>query len=522
MAAARAGDLDRAAAGAQAVLARAPGDPNALQILGLVKWRQGRNAEALDAFLRAARAAPNHAPILNSLGILYRERGDLAASRAALEKAVRAQPAFIDAVHNLASTLTAMGDSGAESWFERALALDPRHAETLGKYARHLESRHEIERAREMANRALAVDPKNALARMTLADIDARAGDHAAVVARTSDALALPLAPANRAILHGMRARALEKLSRFAESFADCAAANAVMRAQYAEAYAGVSGPRTPDTLVRLEAFAREAPASIWRHTEGFADPDPVFFVGFPRSGTTMLDQILSTFPTLCVLEEKECIQDAWLELVMPPGALERWKDLTDADIARLRGAYWARAKALAGADASLVIDKLPLDTALLGLIHLVFPKARIIFALRDPRDVVLSCFQQTFGMNAAMHRFLDLGTAAAYYDQVMRLGVLWRKKLPLVVHEVRYERVVADFDGEIGRLLAFLDLPWSDDLRRFHETARARNIRTPSARQVIQPLYSSSVGKWRNYRAELEPVLPLLNPWTEYYGYDA
>jgi len=523
MAAARAGDLPRAAAAAESVLARAPRDPNALQILGLVKWRQGRSAEALDCFLRASRAAPDHPPILNSLGVLYRERGDLAASRAALEKAVSLQPKFADALNNLAATLAAMGDDGADAAFERALALNPRHSETLGRYARHLESRHDLARARETAERALAVDAKNALALMTLADLAARAGDHAGAVAQTSAALEGPaLASANRVILLGMRARALEKLGRYAQSFADSAAANAIMRAQFAESYAGVSGPRTPDTLARLEAFAREAPLSIWRQGERFADADPVFFVGFPRSGTTMLDQILSTFPSVAVLEEKENIQDSWLELLLAAGGLERWARLTRADIERLRAAYWRRAGAHVREGASLVIDKLPLDTALLGLIHLLFPKAKIIFALRDPRDVVLSCFQQTFGMNAAMYQFLDLETAGAYYDQVMRLGRLWRAKLPLVVHEVRYERVVAEFDAEIGALLRFLGLPWTDDLRKFHETAKKRNIRTPSARQVIQPLYASSVGKWRRYAAQLAPAFPFIDPWTEYFGYDS
>ena len=168
------------------------------------------------------------------------------------------------------------------------------------------------------------------------------------------------------------------------------------------------------------------------------------------------------------------------------------------------------------------MIDKLPLDTALLGLIHFLFPGARIIFALRDPRDVVLSCFQQNFGMNAAMYQFLDLNSAAAYYDQVMRLGLLWREKLPLKVHVVRYESIVSDFEREVSALLTFLDLPWSDDLRNFHETARKRTIRTPSARQVIQPLYASSSGKWRNYETELAPVRAVLDPWARRFGYEA
>ena len=524
MAAARAGDLAGAVAAAERALAGNPADPNALQIIGMARHREGRIAEALAAFERAARAAPNHPPILNSLGILYRERGDLEKSRACLERAARAAPSFAEARHNLGSTLAALGeDAGAREAFEAAIALSPRSSEALGKYARFLEARHELDAARAMAIRTLAVDPTHALAMMALADLDARAGDHEASIARIDAALTLSLSPVNRAIFLGMRSRALEKLSRFAESFVDCSAANDLVRARYAQAFANVSGPRSPDTLTRLEAFARDAPAALWPKAGDGSRRDPVFFVGFPRSGTTLVDQILSTFGTVSVLEEKECIRDAWLELLIAPDGLERWPSLTAADRERLRAAYWARVSThVTAPDATLVIDKLPLDTALLGLIHLVFPAAKIIFALRDPRDVVLSCFQQTFAMNAAMYQFLRLETAARYYDQVMRLGMLWREKLPLLLHEVRYERVVADFDREIGALLGFLGLPWSERLRDFQETARKRTIRTPSARQVVQPLYATSAGKWRRYEKELASVRPLLDPWAARFGYDA
>ena len=253
--------------------------------------RATRKRSTLSCALTAPRRITRR--ILNSIGILYRERGDLAASRAALEKAVRAVPGFADAWHNLGSTLAALGEGvGARAAFERSLALNPKQAEALGKYSRFLEARHEIEPARAMAARALDIDPKNALAAMTLADLDARAGDHERAAARIGAALAeTGLTPTNRAVFLGMRARALEKLSRHAEAFADCAAANAIVRAQHAEAFAGASGPRSPDTLKRLEAFAAAAPLSMWPKADDFAGPTPVFFVGFPRSGTTMIDQ---------------------------------------------------------------------------------------------------------------------------------------------------------------------------------------------------------------------------------------
>jgi hypothetical protein len=167
-------------------------------------------------------------------------------------------------------------------------------------------------------------------------------------------------------------------------------------------------------------------------------------------------------------------------------------------------------------------VDKLPLNAALLPVIHRLFPNAKIVLALRDPRDCLLSCYQQRFGMNAAMFQLLRLDTAAAYYDAVMRLVQTCRVKLQIDVHEVRYEAVIADFDTSVGGLLSFLGLPWDDGVRGYAETAKRRVIATPSASQVVQPLYTSSRGKWLNYRRFLEPVLPVLEPWVAAFGYEA
>ena len=139
---------------------------------------------------------------------------------------------------------------------------------------------------------------------------------------------------------------------------------------------------------------------------------------------------------------------------------------------------------------------------------------------VRDPRDVILSCFQQRFGMNAAMAQFLDLGNAAAYYDQVMSLMEACRTRLPLKVHQVRYEDVVANLEQEARALTAFLDLPFEPSMLEYRETAIARDINTPSARQVIEPLYNRSIERWRRYAAELSPALNTLNQWAARYGY--
>ena len=167
------------------------------------------------------------------------------------------------------------------------------------------------------------------------------------------------------------------------------------------------------------------------------------------------------------------------------------------------------------------MVDKLPLNTILLGHIRKLFPSAKIVFALRDPRDAVFSCFQQRFGMNQAMFQFLRLETAVSYYDQVMSLARVYIDRLSIPVHRVRYESVISDFDEEVGGVLEYLGLPWEDAVRQYQAVASQRRISTPSARDVIRPLYSTSIGKWRHYEDLLDGRLEPLETWVDYWGYE-
>jgi hypothetical protein len=239
--------------------------------------------------------------------------------------------------------------------------------------------------------------------------------------------------------------------------------------------------------------------------------------VGFPRSGTTLLEQVLSAHPRLVCIEEREHLASSAPDLAADPTKLA---SLSDEQINAVRASYWKRVRSEADIGDRMLVDKLPLNVIFLPLIKRVFPDAKILFALRDPRDVVLSCYQQRFGMNAAMVQFLELHTAAAYYDKVMSLGLLARDKLGLDVCDVRYERVVEDLEGVAREVAAFLGLQFEPSMLNFRDAALKRTINTPSARQVVEPIYNRSVARWRRYETELAPILPLLNAWAARLGY--
>jgi hypothetical protein len=195
--------------------------------------------------------------------------------------------------------------------------------------------------------------------------------------------------------------------------------------------------------------------------------------------------------------------------------------DLDEATAKRFRDGYWRRAReAGAEVEGRLFVDKMPLDTFNLPIIAALFPDAKILFARRDPRDTVLSCFRQMFAPNPATYAMLTLDGGADLYDAVMRLAETCRTALPLDLREVRHERLVEDFEGEVRDLCGYLGLDWSDAFYDFAASAQARTISTPSAGQVRRGLYREAVPPWSLYADQLAPVLPKLQPWVDRFGY--
>lgn len=253
------------------------------------------------------------------------------------------------------------------------------------------------------------------------------------------------------------------------------------------------------------------------------AHRDIAFLIGFPRSGTTLLNQVLDTHPAICAFEEKPTVQ-AMLDLAqaMPGGYPQALARMDAHDVHLLRDAYERALKHHGeAAGTRLVLDKFPMNLGLAGLIHRVFPQARYVFALRHPCDVVLSCCMQDFQINNTMANFGTLADTVTLYAHTMDLWQRWRELLPLQVHAIRYEDVVEDFDASVRAVCAFLGVPWRDDLRDFSSKALARGrIDTPSYEQVSQPIYRRARGRWQRYRQFLEPHLPALQPYIERFGY--
>jgi hypothetical protein len=248
-----------------------------------------------------------------------------------------------------------------------------------------------------------------------------------------------------------------------------------------------------------------------------------VFVVGFPRSGTTLLEQMLDAHPGLQSMDE-----NPFFNRLADPLRRHDTRILGNLDVLRqydvdeLRKQYLVQVseKIRRRWDAQLV-DKNPLNMPWLPFIHRLFPNAKYILAIRHPCDVLLSCFMSNFRLNDAMSNFLRLEDAAQFYDLTFRHWERARELFGLNVHTVVYERLVEDVEAEVRPLFDFLGLAWRDEALDHRATAKARGlITTASYAQVVEPIYKRAAGRWEGYRRHLEPILPVLRPWIEKFGY--
>lgn len=247
--------------------------------------------------------------------------------------------------------------------------------------------------------------------------------------------------------------------------------------------------------------------------------PSPAFLLGFPRSGTTLLDTILMGHPQVEVLEEEPTFALAGEVMADFP----RLPRLSREAVQAARNAYFdVVSKRTPMEPGKLIVDKNPLYTAALPLIRRIFPDAKIILAMRHPCDVAFSCFTTNFKLNDGMSNFLRLDTTADLYDLCFKSFDRMQALLPMASHMVKYENVVEDREQELRALFDFLGLGWNDAVLDHQSTAISRGrIKTASYSQVAEPIYTRSAGRWLNYREYLDPIIPVLRPFTDKFGYE-
>ncbi len=525
-AALEAGDHEGASALARAALDQGHVHPLFLNLRAWWHERNGRLSAALADLEHAHVRAPDDAPVLNALGLCLERLGRSRDAFNAFDKAAKLAPEFAPAQMNRGRAAEALGDAdGARASYERALHLGHNAHPDLASLAAR---RGDWKTARLHAQAALAIHAGLVSAEHVLAAAEIADGDTATAKGRLNRLLNnAATTTADRATTLSLLGDALDGEGNFAAAFAAYEAGNAARREVLASRDGSAAVDRLAIHLERLTGYFEKLPSGAFAQPE--SDPpgnedgprQHVFMLGFARSGTTLLEESLARHTDVQTTQERDCLEDAVANLFVNEAAFDRLVALRGGGLARYRRAYWAKlAECGIAPKAACLIDKQPYNTIRLPLIAKLFPAAKILFCLRDPRDVVLSSFRRRFVLNDSNRPLLTLEGAARLYDSVMRLADIYRAKIPLDLIEVRHEELVADFDAQTQRICTYIGIGWTSGMARFADGGRA--VVTPSAAQLAGGLNARGVGYWRNYRRELEPVLPILAPWVERFGYPA
>jgi tetratricopeptide (TPR) repeat protein len=564
-----AGKLEESLSCLERVVALQPDYAEAHNNLANTCRRLGRLDRAETHYARALALNPSSAKVHNNLATLLTYRGQYHRAATEARRAIDLNPRLADAYINLAAAEAARGNHGDSlRWLDALLAFAPADSGGLAARALALKQFDRLDAALDSAKRSVAAQPMNAAAHDALGQVLQAQNRFDEALAAFDKAAALPStiaedARVNRAVLLMETGRNDEALAAIdavlsayprsasawfsrgdlktftaddpdiprmerllqpdgVQSFNDRMSLHFALGKAYLDAgegarafqHLGAGNRMKRSTFVFDAAVADDwmkrtantfSPALFERFARaGAGSALPVFVVGIPRSGTTLVEQILASHPQVYGAGELSAVQRLADGIADYPAGVER---LTRSDVARLGGDYLARVEHLADGRRYLV-DKMPANFLHLGLIRVIQPNARIIHCRRDPVDTCLSCYAKLFASEQTFA--YDLGELGRFHRSYQALMDHWRTVFADDRFiEVDYEAIVDDLESQARRLVDFLGLPWHDACLRYHENNRP--VRTASVNQVRQPIYKTSVGRWKRYAAHLAPLLEVL-----------
>lgn len=540
-----------------------PDSPSHWSNLGNAQRSLGNAEVAREMFDRALALDPNESGALFNRALLCIDHGEFHSARSFLERAVQAAPEdagiraetantiFLCGEANRAAELldgweqwaiaepTALADVGwlyaqlgqpkqAERPLDLALAAAPHHPKTQLRRAAFLERSNRVDEAHVVLDgidaQAAAQEGLGESLAALRAGIAARGDDPKAALQLYETLAADPAVTRRIPEILSAIARLYEKLGNTTSAMAWLAQAHQVqiddLRSHSPEWFAEGADP-----LEITRHRITHADIDSWQPVQApSAEESPIFVVGFPRSGTTMLETMLDAHPQLEGMDERTYLQDVIVKMresnLRYPEDLGR---LDDAACDRLRDTYWTLVRTRAGVpETKRLVDKNPLNILRLPLISRLFPNAKIILALRHPCDVVLSNYMQTFRTPAYVALTATIATTAKGYADTFDFWVDQAAVLRPDVLELRYEDVVDDIDAQSHRIAEFLQIPWDQRMVDFHVRAKERGyIATPSYQQVLEPINRKGVARWERYREYLQPAIPTVQPFLVRWGYE-
>jgi tetratricopeptide (TPR) repeat protein len=485
---------------------------DSLHLLGLIACQGGRYDRAVELIGQAIRIWKHNPFYYCNMGSALRAQGRIDDAVAHFKRALVLKPDYADAHNNLGNVLGEQGKPDeAAMHYGRALAINPDHAEANNNLGNVFKEQGKFEDALGHYGRAIAIRPDYAEVHYNRAEIKTfhrGDGDLAALetLARKDDL------PASQALhIHFALAKALEDSGDYERAFEHLRKGNALKRLQIAYDQNSVSQ--------FFQRIRKVFDAELFDRFRKEGDPSsvPIFVLGMPRSGSTLIEQILASHPRIHGAGELNDLEAAVSGVLGNGGRPSRYPEcvpsLDDATLRRIGEVYLSRLPALADGKVRIV-DKLPGNLLHIGLIRLILPNARVIHTVRNPIDTCVSCYSKLF--TSGQNFSYDLTELGRYYRCYRELMTHWRSVLPSdAMFDVSYEDVVDDLEGQARRMIDYCGLPWDDRCLSFDKTSRT--VKTASAVQVRKPLFRGSLQRWRRYEPGIAPLLQELGNNTSF-----
>jgi len=490
--------------------------------LGLASSSLGNLKEAVEYFEKGASINSNSSPIYCNLGNIYAELGNKVLALKSYFRAIEIDPKNFNANYNLGSYYFKIDDlENAEKYLNLAVNITPNHIYPYNSLFLLYDRSNNYKKLGEILKKAKKFFPENSLIQFFEGIVEYRNKNF-----KNSIDILLKANLDKRDISRNMLksnyiAKSYDQLGLYQEAFKFFEISNKISE----ELPKNNSDKKKfmDSILQRIDYFSNITNKKTKKKLNKNYNLDPVFLIGFPRSGTTLLDTILRTHNLIEVIEEKPIVDKLLKEMKKNSGcSFSNLDEIDELEVKKLKDFYNSERQNYINFDKEKIyVDKFPLNIVYLAEINKIFPNAKYILALRNPRDSVLSCFMQSFTPNDAMSNMLSINDASNLYDRTMHLFKIYEKILNLKLYEVKYEDVINNFQSTIKGLLKFLEIEWTDNLNEFYKTAEnKRIISTPSYDQVNKPLYNKSIGRWKNYEDKFIDTSKVFEKWNKEFNY--
>ena len=487
----------------------------------LVQTQRFKLAKSL--LYKATQINPNYAAAHNNLGATLKELGEYQNAINCCQKAIKLNPSYAEAHYNLGLVFKELREfKKAISCFKKAIQIHPSYINAHQNLMEAYEKTNQERELKSAISNAQTVIKDNSIIKLYEGILLSR-NEKFVEAKNCLELISFGADEINKEILRvSTLAKCYDRIGGTDKAFNYFKKANLLTQSTKMKNFD--KNKYLQEIKIRKEFFKKSNIEKWPTLKQPDNEPSPIFLIGFPRSGTTLLDTILRSHPLIEVIEEQFMVEQLINSLnQLPNSKFENIKEIENEQIIKIRKTYFESLESQIQNknNTKLYIDKLPLNIIHVGEIVRIFPNAKFIVSLRHPCDCVLSCFMQDFELNDAMANFLNLDDAAHLYDAVMKLWTQYTSIFSINYHEVKYENLIENFEPTVRSILNFLELSWDDSVLNYLITAKKRDrITTPSYYQVTKPIYSYAIGRWQRYRKQTSNIYPILEGWIKKFNY--